>query len=159
MQQCILQTEMAKPKFDERALELLKLPLIGYFAFIGLDGHPRVLPTWFELAGTDILVESPVNSYKARSLRANPLATLSVSTSDIPYRIATVKGHVEIEEIDFPARVEVMGRLARYYLGDERGQRYEREMRPGPGDLLRLRAREAKYEELLARLTVPGSPS
>lgn len=134
---------------DPKARELLTSAIIGNLGYYGLDGHPRVLPTWFTLAGDEIEIASQPNVYKCRALRADPRAVLTVSTPEAPYHVVSVSGNVRIEVLPEPRRIELVSELAYRYLGKEGGdayvERWSKGGHPGPGDLLRLPIERVRY--------------
>ncbi len=135
-----------------KARELLTGPNIGNLGYYGLDGHPRVLPVWFNLAGDDIEIASPPDAYKCRALRRDPRAVLTVSTPQAPYHVVSVSGRVDIEVLPEPRRIEYVSDLAHRYLGAEGGDAYLakwiRGGHPGPGDLLRLPIERLRYTDV-----------
>jgi PPOX class probable F420-dependent enzyme len=137
---------------DPRAGELLRPPNIGHLGYYGLDGFPRVLPIWFALTGGEIQMASTPDAYKSRALRADPRATLTVSTPDPPYRFVSVSGRVAVEVLPEPQRIELVRAIAVSYLGTEDGGRYLakwiRGGHPGPGDLLRLPMERVRYTDV-----------
>jgi len=87
-------------KIEPRARELLSRPIVGQLGYLGLDGEPKVNPTWFRFVDGEIQVASPPNAFKSRSLRRDPRAVLTVSTPDYPYQIASATGQVSIEVLE-----------------------------------------------------------
>ena len=136
-------------EIDPQARELLSRPIVGNLGYYGLDGYPRVLPVWFTLAGGEIQVASPPDQYKIRALRADPRATLAVSTPSAPYHAASATGRVTIQRLDEDERIPFVRDVAYRYLGAEEGERYiSKWMRgghPGPGDLIRLKFERVRY--------------
>ena len=135
-----------------KARELLTGPNIGNLGYHGLDGHPRVLPVWFNLVGDDIEIASPPDAYKCRALRRDSRAVLTVSTPQAPYHVVSVSGRVAIEVLPEARRIEYVSDLAHRYLGDEGGDAYLakwiRGGHPGPGDLLRLSIERLRYTDV-----------
>jgi PPOX class probable F420-dependent enzyme len=136
-------------EIDPEGRRLLGEPNVGNLGFHGLDGYPRVIPVWFKFTGDEIQVASPPDQYKCRALRADPRATLMVSTPTQPYRFAGATGRVEIEVIEEPERIAFVREIAERYLGADAARRYIeswiRGGHPGPGDLLRLRIERLRY--------------
>ena len=134
---------------DPRAAELLGRTIIGQLGFTGLDGYPHVLPVWFEHRDGDILIASPPGAYKCRSLRANPRAALTVSTTERPYLIATAVGDAAVEVLPERERIEFVRAIAFRYLGEDAGTPYVdawmRGGHPGDGDLIRIRPAKINY--------------
>ena len=137
---------------DRKAEELLRRPLVGNLGFYGLDGYPRVVPVWHALVDGEIHVPSQPDLYKCRALRADPRATLTVSTPEPPYQVASVTGRAEVERFQEKERIALVSELARRFLRAEAAERYlERWMKgghPGPGDLIRLKADRVRYTDV-----------
>lgn len=134
---------------EPKARELLTGPNIGNLGYYGLDGHPKVLPVWFTLAGQEIQVASPPDAYKSRALRADPRAVLTVSTPVAPYHVVSVTGRVTVDLLPEPERIAFVSEVAVRYLGEEGGRAYITRWikggHPGPGDLLRLEIERVRY--------------
>lgn len=132
-----------------RARELLTGPNIGNLGYYGLDGHPRVLPVWFTLNGGDLEIASPPDAYKCRALRADPRATMTVSTPVAPYHVVSASGSVTIERLPEDRRIAFVRAVANRYLGPDGGDAYIASWikggHPGPGDLLRLPIERLRY--------------
>ncbi|HKF79047.1 MAG TPA: pyridoxamine 5'-phosphate oxidase family protein [Candidatus Dormibacteraeota bacterium] len=137
---------------DLRALDLLSRPIVGQLSYLGLDGHPRVVPVWFEHRDGQVLVPSAPGTYKGRCLRADGRASLAVSTERWPYHLVTVRGEVAVEVLPEAARIELVGGLARRYLGEQIAARYletwSQGGHPGDGDLLRLRPSSVRFVDI-----------
>ena len=81
----LLETELAQ--------ELLHSAIPARLAFVAADGTPRVVPTWFEWDGTEIVMvtyvagpEAGIRHPAARiaALRANPAVALTIDTDEFP---------------------------------------------------------------------------
>jgi hypothetical protein len=110
----------------ELAQELLHSAIPARLAFVAADGTPRVVPTWFEWDGTEIVMvtyvagpEAGIRHPAARiaALRANPAVALTIDTDEFPAHSLTVRGRAEIDEVDGLAPEYVAS--ARRYLGDD----------------------------------------
>ena len=138
-------------ELDERAIELLSRPLIGQLGYVGLDGYPKVIPTWFLLADGEIQVASPPNAYKSRSLVRHPRAVLTVSTGEYPYQVASASGTATVQVLEEPRRIEVVRRLAGRYLTPEQAEdyvgRWSKGGSPGDGDLIRLHIERVRFTD------------
>jgi Pyridoxamine 5'-phosphate oxidase len=108
------------------AQELLAAPIPARLAFVWADGTPRVIPTWFHWTGTEIVmatytagpnigIRHPASRLAA--LRARPRVALTIDTDGFPPRALTVRGDVEITELD--GLVPEYTAAARRYLGEE----------------------------------------
>jgi len=117
--------------------------------FHGLDGYPHVLPVWFEHRDGEVLIATPLATYKGRALSRDGRAALSVSTGERPYWIVSVVGDATVESLPESERIEFVGAIALRYLGPERGREYleawRKDGHPGDGELIRLRPRKIHF--------------
>jgi hypothetical protein len=106
------------------ARRLLASRIPARFAFVALDGTPRVLSTWFHWAG-DLLamptfIAAPHVRHPAgrlRVLRAHPDVAVTIDTETFPPEVLSLRGRVEIGDVDgIPPEYEA---AARRYLGDD----------------------------------------
>lgn len=113
----LLETDLAR--------ELLHSSIPARLAFIARDGTPRVVPTWFEWNGDEVVMATYVAGPNAgirhpasriAALRANPTVALTIDTDDFPSRSLTIRGRAEIEEVDGLASEYVAS--AHRYLGE-----------------------------------------
>ncbi|MCU4186786.1 pyridoxamine 5'-phosphate oxidase family protein [Acidiferrimicrobium sp. IK] len=103
------------PQGDLRLLEtdlarqLLSSSIPARLAFVAPDGTPRVVPTWFEWNGTEIVMAAYVagpnagirhTATRLAALRANPSVALTIDTDQFPPQSLTVRGRAEITEVD-----------------------------------------------------------
>ena len=134
---------------DPRAADVLGRPIIGQLGFIGLDGYPHVLPVWFEHRDGELLIASPPNAYKGRSLARNGRAALSVSTVERPHWIVSAVGDATVERLPESERIAFVSAIAPRYLGAEAGRQYIEAWlkggHPGEGELIRLRPKKIHF--------------
>jgi hypothetical protein len=119
------------PQGDLRLLEtalaqqLLSSSIPARLAYVATDGTPRVVPTWFEwngselvmatyVAGPDIGIRHP--AARIAALRANPAVAVTIDTEQFPAQSLTIRGRAEIDEVDGLA--PEYAAAARRYLGD-----------------------------------------
>jgi Pyridoxamine 5'-phosphate oxidase len=122
------------PQGDLRLLEtdlaqqLLRSSIPARLAFIATDGTPRVVPTWFEWTGTEVVMATYVAgpnvgirhpAARIAALRANPSVALTIDTEVFPPHSLTIRGRAEIDEVEGLAPEYVAS--ARRYLGDAAG--------------------------------------
>jgi len=111
------------------AQRLLASRIPARFAYIAGDGTPRVLATWFHWTGEVLamptFVAAPHVRHAAgrlRALRANPGAAVTIDTETFPPEVLTIRGRVEITEVDgVPAEY---ASAARRYLGQDAAREY-----------------------------------
>src|SRR6266536_5594412 len=109
---------------SEVAGRLLLSRIPARFAYVATDGTPRVLATWFHWTGEVLamptFVAAPHVRHAAgrlRALRANPCAAVTIDTETFPPEVLTIRGRVEITEVDGVAAEYASA--ARCYLGEE----------------------------------------
>jgi hypothetical protein len=119
------------PQSDVRLLEtdlaqqLLRSSIPARLAFIATDGTPRVVPTWFQWNGAEIVMATYVAGPDAgirhpaarlAALRANPSVALTIDTDPWPPQSLTIRGQAEISEV--AGLVPEYAAAARRYLGN-----------------------------------------
>ena len=106
------------------ARRLLASRIPARFAYVALDGTPRLLSTWFhwtgELLAMPTFIAAPHVRHPAcrlRVLRAHPDVAVTIDTETSPPEVLSLRGRVEISEVDgIPPEYAA---AARRYLGDE----------------------------------------
>jgi Pyridoxamine 5'-phosphate oxidase len=110
----------------ELAQRLLAAPIPARMAFIALDGTPRVVPSWFQWTGRELVMVTYVAgprigirhpAARLAALRARPDVAVTIDTDTFPPQSLSVRGRVEITEVDGLA--PEYAAAARRYLGDE----------------------------------------
>jgi hypothetical protein len=99
------------------------------FAYIALDGTPRVLATWFHWTGEVLamptFVAAPHVRHAAgrlRALRVNPVVAVTIDRETFPPEVLTIRGRVAVTEVDgVPPEY---ASAARRYLGEGAAQDY-----------------------------------
>jgi hypothetical protein len=119
------------PQGDLRLLDtdlaqrLLHSTIPARLAFVATDGTPRVVPTWFEWNGEEIVMATYLAgpaagirhpAARVAALRANPTVALIIDTETSPPQSITIRGRAEIGEINGLA--PEYRSAARRYLGD-----------------------------------------
>src|SRR5215475_2538746 len=95
----LLETDVAR--------RLLSSRIPARFAYVAADGTPRVLATWFvwtgEVLAMPTFLAAPHVRHAAgrlRALRANPHVAVTIDTETFPPEVVTIRGHVEVSEVD-----------------------------------------------------------
>jgi hypothetical protein len=126
---------MALMQGDLRLLEtdiaqrLLSSRIPARFAYVATDGKPRVVATWFAWTGAVLamptFLAAPHVRHAAgrlRALRAKPDAAVTIDTEPFPPEVLTIRGRVEISEVDgIPAEY---ASAARRYMGEDAARTY-----------------------------------
>ncbi len=107
---------MAKPPVPEKVAELLARPNPSVITSVRPDGQPVSVATWYIWEEGRILVNMDEGRKRLEYMRANPLVTLTVLSSDDWYTHVSFQGRVA-ELVDDPDLVDI-DRLARHYTGN-----------------------------------------
>ncbi len=118
------------------AQELLQSQIPARLAYVGTDGTPRVIPTWFHWTGAEVVMATYVAGPHIRhaasrvaALRRNPAVALTIDTDGSPPVCLTIRGHARIEEVDGLAAEYVAA--AHRYLGEGAGEMLAQMDQPG----------------------------
>jgi hypothetical protein len=111
------------------ARRLLASRIPARVAYIGTDGTPRVLATWFHWTGEVLamptFLAAPHVRHAAarlRALRVSPNVAVTIDTDSFPPEVLTIRGRVQISEFDgIPPEY---ASAARRYLGDQAAREY-----------------------------------
>jgi hypothetical protein len=138
---------MTLPQGDLRLLQsdvaqrLLASTVPARFAYISTDGTPRVVPTWFNWTGDELVMPTFVSAPhvrhaagRLRALRANSHVAVTIDTDRFPPEVLLVRGEAQVSESDgvdpdyAQAARRYMGEQAEAYLGhiDQPGTRMAR---------------------------------
>lgn len=101
--------------------DLLERPLVAILASYRANGEALLSPVWHEWRDGGFTVVVGVDDAKARHLRRDPRAGLVVFDQEPPYRGLELRGRARFVE---EGVVEAQRRIARRYLGEERGTDY-----------------------------------
>jgi len=95
--------------------------VLATLATYGTDGAVRLSPVWFEWLDGGFNVVVGANDVKARHLRRDLRASLTVYENELPYRGVEIRTEVVLRE---HGAAEVERRLAHRYLGPKRAEAY-----------------------------------
>jgi|SRR5215471_13922124 len=126
---------MALMQGDLRLLEtdiaqrLLSSRIPARFAYVASDGKPRVVATWFVWTGAVLAMPTFLAAPHVRhpagrlqALRARPDAAVTIDTEPFPPEVLTIRGRVEITEVDgIPAEYAA---AARRYMDEDAARTY-----------------------------------
>ena len=101
---------------DDRVKGLLDGRPFAVLATLNPDGTPQTSVIWVARDGDVLIFTTHDRRRKARNLRRDPRASVTVFAADDPYRTADIRGHVEL--VDDPGR-RLSVELTRRYLGQD----------------------------------------
>jgi hypothetical protein len=111
------------------ARRLLASTIPARFAYVALDGTPRIVPTWFEWTGHELVMPTFIaaphirhSAARVRALRKRPAVAVTIDTERFPPEALSIRGDASVSEVhgvdpDYAS-------AARRYLGDEGAVRY-----------------------------------
>jgi len=85
---------------DPVAQELLATRTPARFAYIGLDGAPRVVPVGIHWNNEALVIGSAANAAKVPAVRANPKVALTIDTNTPPQKVLLVRGTARVEVVE-----------------------------------------------------------
>jgi hypothetical protein len=101
------------PQGDLRLLEsaiaqrLLAAAIPARFAYVALDGTPRVVPTWFHWTGDELVMPTFISAphvhapaRRIRALRSHPDVAVTIDTEGFPPNVLLLRGRVTVTELD-----------------------------------------------------------
>ena len=83
------------------------------------DGSPQITPTWVDIEGGFILVNTAVGRLKQRNLARDPRVAVSVADSSNPYDMVTVRGKV-VEQVTGDEAEGHIDKLAKKYINQDK---------------------------------------
>lgn len=117
----LLQTPVAR--------ELLSSALPARLAYVAKDGAPRIVPSWFEWTGEEIVMPTfiwaphvPREAARLAVLRQGPEVAVSIDTNDFPPHVLQIRGKATVTEVNGIAAEYAAS--ARRYLGEEQAAGY-----------------------------------
>jgi hypothetical protein len=94
------QAEIAEVLSKSYSQELLAGSIPARFAYIGLDGDPRVVPIGFHWDGSRIQIFTVPKSAKVRALQHNPRVSITIDTDSYPPKVLLLRGSAELDLVD-----------------------------------------------------------
>ena len=114
---------MRKGLSVEQLGDLLELPFNATLATYRQDGSVLLSPVWHEWRDGGFNIATGADDIKARHIERQGRASAVVSDNEFPFRGIEVNGAPRLIRDPVIGR-ETMSRIARRYLGDERGSDY-----------------------------------
>ncbi|WP_433007190.1 pyridoxamine 5'-phosphate oxidase family protein [Kribbella sp. CA-294648] len=89
-------TEIAEILAKPYSQQLLTGTIPARFAYIGLDGDPRVVPVGFHWDGERIHIFSTPKMAKVKALQHNPRVSITIDTEGFPPKVLLLRGSAEL---------------------------------------------------------------
>jgi hypothetical protein len=117
----LLETELAQ--------KLLSSTLPARLAYVATDGTPRIVPTWFQWTGTEVVMAAFVAgalihrpAARVQALRANPAVAITIDTDGLPPEALALRGEASVTEVD---GIDAdYAKSAQRYMGEEAAAQY-----------------------------------
>lgn len=85
---------------DPVARQLLQSTIPARLAYTWRDGTPRVIPIGFHWNGTEILLGTPPDAPKMKSLRDGAAVALTIDSDSMPYKVLLVRGTIQTDTVE-----------------------------------------------------------
>src|SRR5512139_1418710 len=110
------------------AQKMLHSTVPARFAYNWTDGTPRVVPIWFHWNGAEIVLCSPEDAPKFKSLHDGDAVAVTIDNDTMPYKVLLIRGtiHLDVVQGVAPEYEEAAIRV----LGEAGGQGFLSQMRP-----------------------------
>lgn len=89
-------TEIAEILAKPYSQQLLSGKVPARFAYIGLDGGPRVVPVGFHWDGERVHIFSTPTMAKVKALRKDPRVSITIDTESFPPKVLLLRGTAEL---------------------------------------------------------------
>ncbi|ADB34041.1 pyridoxamine 5'-phosphate oxidase-related FMN- binding protein [Kribbella flavida DSM 17836] len=106
------QHEIAEILAKPYSQQLLNGRIPARFAYVGLDGDPRVVPLGFHFDGERLQLFTVPKAAKVNALRKNPRVAITIDTEGFPPKVLLIRGTTELRlEDGVPADYLASGKL------------------------------------------------
>jgi PPOX class probable F420-dependent enzyme len=105
-------------QITEPVAKLLEGKNLAFVATLMKDGWPQITPTWVDIEGGQILVNTAEGRLKQKNISRDGRIAISIADQNNPYHMVTVRGRV-VEQTTEGAD-EHIDKLAKKYLGVEK---------------------------------------
>jgi len=105
-------------QITEPVAKLLEGKNLAFVATLMKDGWPQITPTWVDIEGDRILVNTAEGRLKQKNISRDGRIAISIADQNNPYHMVTVRGRV-VEQTNEGAD-EHVDKLAKKYLGVEK---------------------------------------
>jgi len=100
--------------------ELLQSTIPARFAYVWMDGTPRVVPIWFHWNGQELVLATPPKAPKLKALAKNPKVSLTIDNNEFPHKVLLIRGTARLLPMD--GIVPEYALAAERYFGREQGR-------------------------------------
>lgn len=115
--------------------KLLQSKSWARLAYTWRDGTPRLVPIGFHWNGKEIVMATGTDAPKMKVLQNGTKVALTIESSD-PDHVLLIRGSIRVDTVDGIAPEFVA--LCRRYMGEEGGQGFVDQLRPGLVSMSRI---------------------
>ena len=105
-------------RLSNKAIELLRKPVIAHLATLMKDGSPQVTALWIDTDGQNIFINNEQERLKARNMKRDPRVALSITGHENDYYTLFIRGTVT--GISAKEGMTHIDKLAKKYLGKDK---------------------------------------
>ncbi len=92
---------------------------LAFVATIMKDGSPQITPTWIDIQGNEILINTAIGRVKQKNVTRDPRIAVSIVDHNNPFHMVTLRGEV-IDQIAGELADSHIDKLAKKYLGKDK---------------------------------------
>ena len=81
-------------QLSEPVARLLHGKNLAFVATLMKDGSPQITPTWVDLDGNDIVINTAKGRVKEKNLSRDPRIAVAITDQNNPYHMVTIRGKV-----------------------------------------------------------------
>ena len=109
------QTDINEPVIKN----LLEDKNLAFVSTLMKDGSPQITPTWIDLDGTEILINTALGRVKQKNVTRDPRIAISIADRNNPYHMVSMRGQV-IDQITGELADSHIDKMAKKYLNKDK---------------------------------------
>ena len=98
---------------------LLEDKNLAFVSTLMKDGSPQITPTWIDLDGTEILINTALGRVKQKNVTRDPRIAISIADRNNPYHMVSMRGQV-IDQITGELADSHIDKMAKKYLNKDK---------------------------------------
>jgi PPOX class probable F420-dependent enzyme len=92
---------------------------LAFVATIMKNGFPQITPTWIDIQGNEILINTALGRVKQKNVTRDPRIAISLVDRNNPYHMVTLRGEV-IDQISGTEADSHIDKMAKKYLDKDK---------------------------------------
>ena len=109
------QTDITQPPIKN----LFEDKNLAFVATIMKNGFPQITPTWVDIQGNEILINTALGRVKQKNVTRDPRIAISLVDRNNPYHMVTLRGEV-IDQISGEEADSHIDKMAKKYLDKDK---------------------------------------